>query len=156
MELFRKSKSKYYWYHFTVRGERYRGSTKETNETGAQKAAALKLGAAITPIQQEQPAIKAPPTYGIAVARRREVRVVRRCAQRIQLDHLAPHDLRRTCAKLCHMNGGELEQIQFLLGHVWVLTTERCCGAVSKAWRTPSMIVSDAFSPAYASNCAKP
>ena len=31
--------------------------------------------------------------------------VVRRCAQRIQLDHLAPHDLRRTCAKLCHMNG---------------------------------------------------
>ena len=23
--------------------------------------------------------------------------------------------LRRTCAKLCHVNGGELEQIQFLL-----------------------------------------
>jgi integrase len=54
--------------------------------------------------------------------------VVRRCAQRIQLDHLAPHDLRRTCAKLCHMNGGELEQIQFLLGHVSVLTTERYLG----------------------------
>jgi integrase len=51
--------------------------------------------------------------------------VVRRCAERIQLDHLAPHDLRRTCAKLCHINGGELEQIQFLLGHVSVLTTER-------------------------------
>jgi hypothetical protein len=30
-----------------VRGERYRGSTKETNETRAQKAAALKLAAAI-------------------------------------------------------------------------------------------------------------
>ena len=28
--------------------------------------------------------------------------VVRRCAERMQLDHLAPHDLRRTCAKLCH------------------------------------------------------
>jgi site-specific recombinase XerD len=54
--------------------------------------------------------------------------VVRRCAQRMQLDHLAPHDLRRTCAKLCHMNGGELEQIQFLLGHVSVLTTERYLG----------------------------
>ncbi len=54
--------------------------------------------------------------------------VVRRCAQRIQLDRLAPHDLRRTCAKLCHMNGGELEQIQFLLGHVSVLTTERYLG----------------------------
>src|SRR5579859_3674709 len=47
VELFRKNKSKYYWYDFTVRGERYRGSTKETNETRAQKAAALKLAAAI-------------------------------------------------------------------------------------------------------------
>ena len=43
--------------------------------------------------------------------------VIRNCAQRLELDHLAPHDLRRTCAKLCHVNGGELEQIQFLLGH---------------------------------------
>jgi len=47
VELFRKDKSKYYWYDFTVRGQRYRGSTKETNETRAQKAAALKLAAAI-------------------------------------------------------------------------------------------------------------
>ena len=39
--------------------------------------------------------------------------VVRRCAERMQLDHLAPHDLRST--KLCHINGGEIEQIQFLL-----------------------------------------
>ena len=28
--------------------------------------------------------------------------------------HLALDDLRRTGAKLCHINGGELEQIQFL------------------------------------------
>jgi integrase len=54
--------------------------------------------------------------------------VVRRCAERMQLDHLVPHDLRRTCARLCHVNGGELEQIQFLLGHVSVLTTERYLG----------------------------
>jgi Phage integrase family len=47
---------------------------------------------------------------------------------RMELDHLAPHDLRRTCAKLCHVNGGELEQIQFLLGHASVLTTERYLG----------------------------
>jgi hypothetical protein len=47
VELFRKNESKYYWYGFTVRGERYRGSTKETNETRAQKAAALKLAATI-------------------------------------------------------------------------------------------------------------
>jgi site-specific recombinase XerD len=54
--------------------------------------------------------------------------VVRRCAERTQLEHLAPHDLRRTCAKLCHTAGGEIEQIQFLLGHASVLTTERYLG----------------------------
>jgi site-specific recombinase XerD len=54
--------------------------------------------------------------------------VVRSCARRLELDHLAPHDLRRTCAKLCHVNGGELEQIQFLLGHASVVTTERYLG----------------------------
>jgi integrase len=54
--------------------------------------------------------------------------VVRSCCQRAGLDHIAPDDLRRTCAKLCHPSGGELDQIQFLLGHVWVQTTERCLG----------------------------
>ena len=39
-----------------------------------------------------------------------------------------PHDLRRTCARLCHQAGGELEQIQFLLGHVSVQTTKRYLG----------------------------
>jgi len=54
--------------------------------------------------------------------------VVRDCARPLEIDHLAPLDLRRTCAKLCHVNGGELEQIQFLLGHASVLTTERYLG----------------------------
>ncbi|MGC1423350.1 MAG: hypothetical protein WA815_13445 [Terracidiphilus sp.] len=58
-ELFRKNKSKYYWYDFTVRGERYRGSTKETNETRAQKAAALKLAATI---RGSDPLDRKPPT----------------------------------------------------------------------------------------------
>ena len=54
--------------------------------------------------------------------------VVRTCCQRAGLEHIAPHDLRRTCAKLCHDGGGELEQIQFLLGHASVQTTERYLG----------------------------
>jgi integrase len=47
-----------------------------------------------------------------------------RC-ERAGLEHVAPHDLRRTCAKLCHMSGGEIEQIQFLLGHASVQTLVR-------------------------------
>jgi integrase len=45
---------------------------------------------------------------------------------------LAPHDLRRTCARLCHLAGGELDQIQFLLGHVSIQTTERYLGCKQK------------------------
>jgi integrase len=54
--------------------------------------------------------------------------VVRDCCKHVGLEHIAPHDLRRTCAKLCHSGGGELEQIQFLLGHASVQTTERYLG----------------------------
>jgi site-specific recombinase XerD len=54
--------------------------------------------------------------------------VVRTCCEKTGLEHIAPHDLRRTCAKLCHDSGGELEQIQFLLGHASVQTTERYLG----------------------------
>jgi len=54
--------------------------------------------------------------------------VVKAAAKRGGLQNLAPHDLRRTCARLCHLAGGELEQIQFLLGHVSVLTTEKISG----------------------------
>src|SRR5258708_28682794 len=50
---------------------------------------------------------------------------VKRCAGQAGITNLAPHDLRRTCARLCHGCGGELEQIQFLLGHASVQTTER-------------------------------
>ncbi len=54
--------------------------------------------------------------------------VVRAAAKRADIKDLAPHDLRRTCARLCHLAGGELEQIQFLLGHASVETTERYLG----------------------------
>jgi site-specific recombinase XerD len=54
--------------------------------------------------------------------------MVRECASKAKIEKLAPHDLRRTCARLCHEAGGELEQIQFLLGHVSVQITERYLG----------------------------
>jgi integrase len=41
---------------------------------------------------------------------------------------IAPHDCRRTCAKLCRAAGGEFEQIQMLLGHQSVKTTEGYLG----------------------------
>jgi integrase len=53
---------------------------------------------------------------------------VKAAAKRADIENLAPHDLRRTCARLCHLAGGELEQIQFLLGHASVQTTERYLG----------------------------
>ena len=40
--------------------------------------------------------------------------VVRHAADEADIAKLAPHDLRRTCARLCHLAGGELDQIQFL------------------------------------------
>ena len=58
--------------------------------------------------------------------------VVREGASRAGIERLAPHDLRRTCARLCHLAGGELDQIQFLLGHVSIQTTERYLGCKQK------------------------
>jgi site-specific recombinase XerD len=53
--------------------------------------------------------------------------IVKDSAKRVGLEKLAPHDLRRTCARLCHAAGGDLKQIQFL-GHVSIQTTERYLG----------------------------
>lgn len=58
--------------------------------------------------------------------------IVKAAAVRAGIASLAPHDLRRTCARLCHLAGGELEQIQFLLGHASVQTTERYLGCKQK------------------------
>jgi len=58
--------------------------------------------------------------------------VVRAAARRAGIDQLAPHDLRRTCARLCHLAGGELDQIQFLLSHVSIQATERYLGCKQK------------------------
>lgn len=54
--------------------------------------------------------------------------MVLRYAKQVGSPKLAPHDLRRTCAKLCRAAGGDLEQIQLLLGHASVQTTEQYLG----------------------------
>jgi integrase len=41
---------------------------------------------------------------------------------------IAPHDLRRTFAKLAHKGHAALEQIQISLGHASIHTTERYLG----------------------------
>ena len=51
---------------------------------------------------------------------------------------IAPHDCRRTCAKLCRAAGGELEQIQMLLGHASVQTTERYLGTKQDLVHAPN------------------
>ncbi len=54
--------------------------------------------------------------------------MVKSACRNAGLPGVAPHDLRRTCARLCHNAGGEIEQIQYLLGHESVQTTERYIG----------------------------
>jgi len=51
--------------------------------------------------------------------------VVHAAATRAGIEKLAPHDLRRSCARLCHL-------VQFLLGHVSIQTTERYLGCKQK------------------------
>jgi integrase len=59
-------------------------------------------------------------------------------AAAIGLPGIAPHDLRRTCAKMCRAAGGELEQIQLLLGHASVQTTERYLGTKQDLVHAPN------------------
>jgi len=42
--------------------------------------------------------------------------IVKESAKSIGVAKLAPHDLQRTCARLRHASGGELEQIHFFWG----------------------------------------
>jgi hypothetical protein len=47
VKLFKKPKSRFYWFDFTVRGQRYRGSTGETTAARATKVASMKLARAL-------------------------------------------------------------------------------------------------------------
>jgi len=54
--------------------------------------------------------------------------VVQGCGQKIGVPELAPHDLRRTFAKLAHKGRAGLEHIQLSLDHASITTTERYLG----------------------------
>ncbi len=71
-------------------------------------------------------------TWGNGITEKVIWHVVKGTAAVAGISKLSPHDCRRTCARLCHAAGGELEQIQFLLGHVSVETTERYLGCKQK------------------------
>ncbi len=64
--------------------------------------------------------------------------VIRPYAEVTGVPGIAPHDCRRTCAKLCRAAGGELEQIQLLLGHASVQTTERYLGTKQDLVNAPN------------------
>jgi site-specific recombinase XerD len=64
--------------------------------------------------------------------------MLRQYAQAVGLPGIAPHDARRTCAKLCRTAGGQLEQIQLLLGHASIQTTERYLGTKQDLVHAPN------------------
>src|SRR5262249_55896377 len=62
--------------------------------------------------------------WGEAITEKLVWHVVKEFAAQIGVIKLAPHDLRRSCARLCRAAGGELEQIQFLGSVLW--SAPRC------------------------------
>ena len=64
--------------------------------------------------------------------------MLRQYALAVGVPGIAPHDARRTCAKLCRAAGGQLEQIQLLLGHASVQTTERYLGTKQDLVHAPN------------------
>jgi integrase len=64
--------------------------------------------------------------------------VIKEFAAKLGIPKLAPHDLRRSCARLCHAAGGELEQIQFLLGPTFRCKQLRDIWAANNGYEEPS------------------
>jgi integrase len=71
--------------------------------------------------------------------------IVQSAAKRADLGLVAPHDLRRTCAKLSRAAGASIEQVQFLLGHASVKTTEAYLGGSMEL--RPGLAANDLFDP---------
>ena len=71
-----------------------------------------------------RPINRADGVQGSALSEKVVWQLLQQYAAAISMPGIAPHDLRRTFAKMCRAAGGELEQIQLLLGHASVSTTQ--------------------------------
>jgi integrase len=85
-----------------------------------------------------RPAVRGDRVAGDRLGEKVVWQMLREYAAEIGIPTFAPHDLRRTCAKLCRAAGGELEQIQLLLGHASVQTTERYLGTKQDLVHAPN------------------
>jgi integrase/recombinase XerD len=63
--------------------------------------------------------------------------VILHYAGTVGVGKIAPHDLRRTFAKLAHKGGSGLDQIQLSLGHSSVVTTEKYIGTQQDLTNAP-------------------
>jgi site-specific recombinase XerD len=81
------------------------------------------------PVRDLDGAIRYEERAGKALTAQAVLLTVAAYTRELGLAGVSPHDLRRTCAKLCRASGAELEQIQMLLGHASIQTTERYLGS---------------------------
>jgi integrase len=95
-------------------------------------AAAIAAGSVFRPVNRGGQAQEAPLNEKVIW------QLLRPYAAAAGVPGIAPHDCRRTCAKLCRASGGELEQIQLLLGHASVQTTERYLGTKQDLVHAPN------------------
>jgi integrase len=94
--------------------------------------------AGITDGQVFRPVHRGDQVQGTALSEKVIWQLLQPYAEAAGVPGIAPHDCRRTCAKLCRVAGGELEQIQMLLGHASVQTTERYLGAKQDLVNAPN------------------
>jgi site-specific recombinase XerD len=95
-------------------------------------AASVAEGSVFRPIN------RADDVKGAALSEKVVWQLLQPYAQQAGFGGIAPHDLRRSCAKMCRAAGGELEQIQLLLGHASVQTTERYLGTKQDLVHAPN------------------
>jgi len=96
------------------------------------------LAAGVVDSQVFRPVSRANRVAGDRLGEKVVWQLIKPYAETAGVPGIAPHDLRRTCAKLCRAGGGELEQIQLLLGHASVQTTERYLGTKQDLLHAPN------------------